>query len=192
MIKKSAAILAGGKSSRMNYKNKAFLDYRGKSFIENIIDALCDYEEIIIISNTPEEYSDLGVKVIKDIYPSQGPLSGIHAALSYIRNDYCLIVACDMPFLDREIVNYLGNLEEKYEVLIPKIAGRLQPLCGIYKKSIKYKLETKILNKENRLIKSCYDFNLKVIEDLEMNIKNLERGFFNINTEEDYIRFVEG
>ena len=47
MIKKSAAILAGGKSSRMNYRNKAFLKYEEDYFIERIIKALEDYEEII-------------------------------------------------------------------------------------------------------------------------------------------------
>ncbi|MDY2582926.1 MAG: molybdenum cofactor guanylyltransferase, partial [Clostridium perfringens] len=110
MIKKSAAILAGGKSSRMNYRNKAFLKYEEDYFIERIIKALEDYEEIIIISNNPEEYTEFGLKVFKDIYPSQGPLSGIHSALNHIKNDYCLVVACDMPFINKEVVNYLGNI----------------------------------------------------------------------------------
>ena len=116
MIKKSAAILAGGKSSRMNYRNKAFLKYEEDYFIERIIKALEDYEEIIIISNNPEEYTEFGLKVFKDIYPSQGPLSGIHSALNHIKNDYCLVVACDMPFINKEVVNYLGNIKEDYEI----------------------------------------------------------------------------
>ena len=51
MINKTLAILAGGKSSRMNYNNKALLKYKEKKFIEYIIDAGKDFKEIIIISN---------------------------------------------------------------------------------------------------------------------------------------------
>ena len=54
MINKTLAILAGGKSSRMNYNNKALLKYKEKNFIEHIIDAGKDYKEIIIISNNKD------------------------------------------------------------------------------------------------------------------------------------------
>ncbi|MTM42704.1 NTP transferase domain-containing protein, partial [Turicibacter sanguinis] len=49
MISKTLAILAGGKSSRMNYQNKAFIAYKEKQFIEHIIEAGRDFEEMIIV-----------------------------------------------------------------------------------------------------------------------------------------------
>ncbi|MGG5462413.1 molybdenum cofactor guanylyltransferase [Clostridium sp. B9] len=191
MIKKTAAILAGGKSSRMNYKNKAFLRYENSCFIEKIIKELRDYDEVIIVSNNPEEYKGLGVKVIKDVYPSQGPLSGIHSALSHMENEYCLVVACDMPFINRDIVDYLGSIREDYEILIPRVNERLQPLCGIYKKSIKEELEKKLLKKENKLIAVCYEFKLKIIGNLDGANKDLEKNFLNINTEEEYKALIK-
>ncbi len=81
MINKTLAILAGGKSSRMNYNNKALLSYKEKKFIEHIIEAGKEYKEIIIVSNNIEEYKDFNVRVVKDIYKGNGPLSGIHSAL---------------------------------------------------------------------------------------------------------------
>ncbi|MDZ5252724.1 molybdenum cofactor guanylyltransferase [Clostridium sp. LIBA-8841] len=194
MIRKTAAILAGGKSSRMNYKNKAFLEYENNYFIERIINALSDYEEIIIISNSPEDYKGLGLKVIKDIYPSQGPLSGIHSALNYIKTDYCLVVACDMPFINKNVVNYLGSINDDYEVLIPKVEGKLQPLCAIYKKTCKELMERELLRNNNKLIKTCLNFNTKIIDDFsslrEINDKK-EKNFYNINTVEEYEKLIE-
>ena len=193
MIKKSAAILAGGKSSRMNYRNKAFLKYEEDYFIERIIKALEDYEEIIIISNNPEEYTEFGLKVFKDIYPSQGPLSGIHSALNHIKNDYCLVVACDMPFINKEVVNYLGNIKEDYEILIPKFQERLQPLCAIYKKSCKDIMEKELINNSNKLIKTCFKFSMKVVEEfpfIEKIHKKEIKNFYNINTVHEYENLI--
>ena len=59
MINKTLAILAGGKSSRMNYNNKALLNYKERKFIEHIIDAGKGYKEIIIIANKKEEYEEI-------------------------------------------------------------------------------------------------------------------------------------
>ena len=96
MINKTLAILAGGKSSRMNYNNKALLSYKEKKFIEYIIEAGKDYKEIIIISNNLQEYKGFNLRVVEDIYKGNGPLSGIHSALItqlQIRF-YALLVIC--------------------------------------------------------------------------------------------------
>ncbi|HHD2752234.1 TPA: molybdenum cofactor guanylyltransferase [Clostridium perfringens] len=193
-MKKSAAILAGGKSSRMNYRNKAFLEYENNYFIERIIKALEDYEEIIIISNNPDDYKTLGLKVFKDVYPNQGPLSGIHSALNHIKNEYCLVVACDMPFINKNVVNYLGNIKEDYEILIPEVEERLQPLCAIYKKSCKELMEKELINKSNKLIKTCMKFNVKIIKEfpfIEEIHKKEMKNFYNINTVDEYRSLIE-
>lgn len=193
-MKKSAAILAGGKSSRMNYRNKAFLEYENNYFIERIIKALEDYEEIIIISNNPDDYKTLGLKVFKDIYPNQGPLSGIHSALNHIKNEYCLVVACDMPFINKNVVNYLGNIKEDYEILIPEVEERLQPLCAIYKRSCKELMEKELINKSNKLIKTCMKFNVKIIKEfpfIEEIHKKEMKNFYNINTVDEYKSLIE-
>ena len=193
-MKKSAAILAGGKSSRMNYRNKAFLEYENNYFIERIIKALEDYEEIIIISNNPDDYKTLGLKVFKDIYPNQGPLSGIHSALNHIKNEYCLVVACDMTFINKNVVNYLGNIKEDYEILIPEVEERLQPLCAIYKNSCKELMEKELINKSNKLIKTCMKFNVKIIKEfpfIEEIHKKEMKNFYNINTVDEYKSLIE-
>ena len=64
MNDKTLAILAGGQSSRMNHRNKALMTYQDKTFIERLIEAGEDFEEVIIIANDPTPYQLLNVRVI--------------------------------------------------------------------------------------------------------------------------------
>ena len=186
-INKTLAILAGGKSSRMNYNNKALLSYKEKTFIEHIIEAGENFKKVVIVANNKELYSDFNVDVISDIYVGNGPLSGIHSALVNSSNDKVLCVACDMPLISKKTLEFLGNIEEDYEVLIPKVNDRLQPLCSIYSKKILGPVETALKNGDNKLQKLIR--NLNYVEIDEKNFK--EEEFFNINTPSDYKRLEE-
>lgn len=190
MINKTLAILAGGKSSRMNYNNKALLKYKEKKFIEHIIDAGKDYKEIIIISNNKEEYKGFNLRVVEDIYKGNGPLSGIHSALMHSNTDKVLCIACDMPLITKKTLDILGNYNGDYDVLVPLVGDRLQPLCSIYSKNIVPNLKEAISENNNKLQLLIKSLNYKVIEGNE-NIKFIEQDFLNINTEKEYHELEE-
>ena len=190
MINKTLAILAGGKSSRMNYNNKALLSYKEKKFIEYIIEAGKDYKEIIIISNNLQEYKGFNLRVVEDIYKGNGPLSGIHSALINSTTDKVLCIACDMPLITQNVLNVIGNYNGEYDVLVPRVNERLQPLCGIYSKSILPKIEEAIKEYNNKLQLLIRSLNLKVIEGDDKS-KFIERDFSNINTEKEYRELEE-
>lgn len=190
MINKTLAILAGGKSSRMNYNNKALLTYKEKRFIEHIIEAGKDYKEVIIISNNLEEYKGFNLRIVEDIYKGNGPLSGIHSALINSTTDKVLCIACDMPLITKETLNIIGSYQEEYDVLVPKVSERLQPLCGVYSKNIISKIEEAIKENNNKLQLLIRTLNLKVIEG-DINSKFIEQDFLNINTEKDYKELEE-
>ena len=79
----SAAVLAGGRSSRLG-RNKALLPLHGKTVIEKVIDEVrCCVGAVTIITNSPDEYAHLGYPCCADVLPGGGPLSGIHAALTH-------------------------------------------------------------------------------------------------------------
>lgn len=190
MINKTLAILAGGKSSRMNYNNKALLNYKEKKFIEYIIEAGKEYSEVIIISNNLDEYKGLNLRVVEDIYKGNGPLSGIHSALMNSNTDKVLCIACDMPLITKETLNVIGNYNEEYEVLVPRVNERLQPLCAVYSKGIISKLEEAIKENSNKLQLLIRSLNLKVIEGNNES-RFLEQDFLNINTEKEYKELEE-
>ena len=62
----SALVLAGGKSSRMNGNNKAFLKYKNKTFIENILEVLHEFNKIYVSVDNKEKYKDLDYELIED------------------------------------------------------------------------------------------------------------------------------
>ena len=185
MIDKPLDILAGGKSTRMNNNNKALLLYKEKKFIDHIIAAGKDYKEIIIVANDKSPYKSLNLRVVEDIHCGNGPLSGIHSALVNSSTDKVLCVACDMPFINRETLKVLGAYDEAYEVLVPVVSDRMQPLCAVYSKKIINKLEEELLNNNNKLQLVIKKLDYKIINGNDENLF-LEENFQNINTVKEY------
>lgn len=186
MIKKSAVILSGGKNTRMNYKTKAFLEFEGIRFIERTLNALSDYEEKIISCNDIEKYrefKDRAILVLDD-FKEIGPIGGIYSSLKKAKFSSVLIVAGDMPFLSRDILKYLGRYDFVEDALIPVVNGRIQPLCGLYKKSILGTIE-EMIKKDNYRLKSLLEnINTRYID------MNEEDNFSNINTVEEYNKLI--
>lgn len=131
----SGVILSGGKSSRME-ENKAFVKVGGKRIIDIIVERLSRYfDDIVIITNQPEIYQDLGVKVASDVIPHQGPLSGLHAGLIHTDGDAIFAVACDMPFINMDLAFYMIDLLPGFHAVAPLVKGRFQPLFAVYGRS---------------------------------------------------------
>lgn len=190
MVNKTLAILAGGKSSRMDYHPKALLQFQEKTFIEHIIKAGANFQEIIIVANNQALYKGFNLPIVEDIYKDKGPLSGIHAALHYAQTDYVLCVACDMPLIRCDLLDELGSYEEGYDVVVPEYEGRLQPLCALYSKKILGHLEERLLKNENKLQHMILSLNYKKIEQLEGRSFKAE-DFLNINTPTEFEQLCE-
>lgn len=185
-------ILAGGKSSRIG-TNKAFLQFEGKALIQRLVDLLDPiFSEVVISSNEPELYEFLEKKIIKDIFPGRGPLSGIHSTLSFTTSAKNFIISCDMPFISSELINYLINSNSDADVLLPKADGRIQPLCGIYSKSVLLEAKNLLIesvNSERNLKGSVYELLNRLKAEL-INVDQLDfyhpNLFMNINTFDDF------
>ena len=190
MIDKTLAILAGGKSSRMKYNNKALLNYKEKTFIEHIMKAGNSYKEIIIVANDSKPYEKFGLRVVQDIYKGNGPLSGIHSALQNSNTDYVLCIACDMPLTNKCVLDFMGKYHGEYDVLVPIYNEKIQPLCSVFSKRTLGKLEESLKNNENKLQKIILSLDYKAINGLEHRKFN-EIDFLNINTPNDFKNLEE-
>lgn len=182
-------ILSGGKSSRMG-TNKAFLKINQKTNIERVRDELKKLvSEIILVSNEPDAYRFLQLKTVKDKFPGQGPLAGIHAGLKASAYDVNLVVACDMPFVSSELAMRLFQLSDGYDAVIPVINGRKQPLFAVYKKEIAKEIEKCMERNNLRLMQllNHLDVFYATEEDLQgFSTDSLEQIFFNMNAPEEY------
>ncbi|MCR5631973.1 MAG: molybdenum cofactor guanylyltransferase [Eubacterium sp.] len=143
MTEYSAIILAGGESKRMGQKKSTLL-LQGKTFIEIIIDKLIDIgiSEILIsgYEYDLEKYTDTGcvLKTVKDIYEKKGPLAGIHAGLEAAAHNSVLIVTEDAPLVPIDFMKQLMQEHEENDssITVTRSGDRLQPLLGIYDKSL--------------------------------------------------------
>src|SRR3954470_6285188 len=114
----------------MPSSDKAFLSLDGRFLIEHAIYQARVADDIYIVG-PKEKFSAYG-RVVLDIFPDAGPLGGIHAALKKTRTDRNLFLPVDMPFLKREFLLYLLEvaLKNSATVTVPRMNGRLQPLCA--------------------------------------------------------------
>lgn len=196
--KVTAVVLAGGASSRMGV-NKALLKLGDKTMIERVVNPLKDiFEEVIVVTNSPHEYKMLkDVVFIKDhpITEKRNSLIGLYSGLVECKTDYMFVTGCDMPFINKDLINYMANLTEEEkgkekDVIIPFIGGHYQPLYAIYRKSAIPEFENLI--KANRYKITDVLLNLQVMKIIEEVVKDYDfkmTCFENINTYKQYLGF---
>ena len=186
-------ILSGGKSSRMG-EDKAFMPLSGKPIIEILIDKLSLlFKDLIIITNSPQLYKKYGLKTYADILKDRGPLGGIHAGLTYSKNRYSFVVACDMPYVNLELVRFMSATIEGYDLVVPEENGQFEPLCAFYSKNCIKTIEDQ-LHKNNLKIRDFFSFlKVRTITENEIAAFDAEgKCFVNINTRKNYQTICRG
>ena len=183
----AGVILAGGESRRMG-RNKALLEVNGERMIETAYRCMAElFDEVLLVTNTPESYDFIPCRKIADIHQGKGPLGGIHAALTNSAAERAFVTACDMPGLNPQLIRELCSIKDGGDVVIPETPGGLEPLHTVYAKSCLPKME-KMLQAGERRILSFFDL---------AQVRLVPRGriaaldpdfasFRNINTQEDY------
>ncbi len=133
-MKASGAVLVGGKSRRMGV-DKPLIPFGGQRMIERVVGALGQVvEEVLLVGQGAARLNWLGLPCLEDLLPG-GPLAGIYTALAAARHSHCLIVACDMPFLDPSLLAYLLEQAPGWDVVVPYVDGHLEPLHAVYARS---------------------------------------------------------
>ena len=156
MTEYSAIILAGGKSRRMGQK-KALLKIEGRGFVQIIRDKLLKLgiEDIILsgFAKTCEK-----TRYVKDRFEGQGPLAGIHAGLEAASHDSVIVIAEDAPLVPVEFLEKLCQIHEERSglVTVASCERRIQPLLGIYDKSLAKNCE-RILTDNKRKVMSLLE-----------------------------------
>ena len=125
-------ILSGGKSSRMG-ENKAFLPINGERLIDRTVRLFrMVFREVIIVTTSPLDYLDQNAAGVTDIYPGKGALGGIYTGLFYAREEHAFIAACDMPFLNRALLDHMISRLSGYDIVVPATPEGPEPLHAVY------------------------------------------------------------
>ncbi len=186
----SIAVQAGGRSSRMGH-DKALLPVAGKRLIEHVlgqVEGLSD--DLFVTTNHPKPLVDLELRLVPDDVPGQGALHGLMTALRNARHDNVLVLACDMPFLERGLIEYLLSLAGQADVIIPLVDEEFEPMLAIYRASVCLPaIERALADGGRRMISFFNDVNVHAVEtEIVDRLDSARRSFFNINTPEDALK----
>lgn len=184
--------MAGGKNSRMQ-KNKAFLELRGRSLVERSLEVLQTvFSEVLISSNQPELFASYGVRVIPDLIRDKGPLGGVYTGLSTAVHEVSFFVACDMPFLQANIIRYLAQYVNEFDVVVPHGKAGLHPLHAFYRRNCLPFIEDNLKAQRLKIIDLYSDCRVRYVEFPELApFGNLSKIFCNINTPEEWADIQE-
>lgn len=131
----AAYILAGGESSRMG-RNKALLEIGGEALIERTARLVGEVVEKPIVVAPKAMFAGFGLECAEDDWPGAGPLGGIATALRATKTEWNLVVACDLPYLTKEWLDYLAERAKASpaDAVIPENTRGAEPLCAFYRK----------------------------------------------------------
>lgn len=178
----SGVVLAGGRSTRMKF-NKAFAEIGGKSSLQIILDKFNTvFSETIIICNNPELYAGMTDKIYTDVYPSLGPVAGIHSGLYHASSDMVFVLACDIPFIDTRLMGFMMDQLGGYQAVVPQVGGRLQPLAALYSRSCLPVFERCLQEDKLKLVRVFEELDTLIIPETELaRFGKVEEIFFNVN-----------
>jgi len=175
-------ILAGGESRRMG-QPKHLLPTSGGTVIEYLIGKLSSlFVETLVVGRKLNPEGE-GFRIVEDARPEQCPLVGIYSGLSAAKTDSCFVLACDLPSVKPELVQYLLSRAVGVDIVVPIINGYYEPLCAAYRRTaIPVIQET--LDRGALKITEIYD-RLRLRKVSEQEVKRFDSelsSFVNLNT----------
>jgi molybdopterin-guanine dinucleotide biosynthesis protein A len=185
----TAFVLAGGKSSRMG-ADKALLQLPGQTLLQRALGLARSVSEDVRIVGVREKFGEFA-PVVEDKYPNRGPLGGIHAALSATTNPFNLILAVDLPFLEKRfLLHLLAEARASGAVVtVPRAAGGLQPLCAVYRREFAALAEQALAAGRNKIDTLYAQTTVRIIEEDELVRFAFSPAMFdNLNTPEEWER----
>jgi len=175
-----AVIFAGGKSSRMG-QDKALLPFKAFSTLTQFQHhKLSQYFNTVYISCKANKFN-FEANLILDTYKASSPLIGIVSIFETLKVDEIFILSVDTPLVDKEIFNTLVEKQEShYDATIATSPKGLEPLCGVYRRSILPYAYKQIEQNNHKLIRL-----LEIAKTKKVFFKE-EKPFTNLNYFKEY------
>ncbi len=179
-------ILAGGSSKRYG-KNKAFLEIGGVRLIDGLVSKMKEiFNNVAIVCNKKHLYEYLGVPVYEDIVKGLGPIGGLFTGLKKITGNSGFFIACDMPFINKDLIHYMIEIKGSHEAVIPLLENEVEPLFAVYSRSCLQPIKN-LIDSECFKVRALYgQISVRYVTEKEINkFDSPGRLFININKPED-------
>jgi molybdopterin-guanine dinucleotide biosynthesis protein A len=191
-------ILAGGQSRRMG-SDKAQIRWDSGTLLSHAVEVMSTVVSEVFILGSPQAGSS-PVIAIPDEFPGRGPLAGIHAALKHSSTKWNLVLAVDLPLVPPGLLGFIAakSNESPTLAIVPRIDGRLQPLCAAYNRNFLPEIEHAVVNNDlsiHRLLERHgtgimeKNKDVEIIEEDEIIAQGFQPEMLtNVNTPEDLER----
>src|SRR5258708_30501382 len=180
-----AAILAGGRATRFEGRDKSALTIEGRTILDRQVESLAPLtRDILIVGRaTPP-----GARTIADRVADCGPLGGLDAALAAARGDPLILLACDMPFVTAAFLAHLVDLaaDPAVDVVVPETERGYHPLCAVYRRTVADPAARRLDMRRLEMIDMLAELRVRVVPSAEVErFGDRHRLLANVNTPAD-------
>jgi len=171
-------------------QDKAFLMLGGETLLQRALKLGQSVAGEAVIVGEVARFMKFG-RAVEDVYPDHGPLGGIHAALRASSTPLNLILAVDLPLLEREFLSYMAAEASRSGamVTVPRTRDGLQPLCAVYHRDFGELAEKALHAGRNKIDPLFSQTETRVINDQELTRMGFNLAMFrNLNTPEEAAR----
>lgn len=182
-------IQAGGESRRMG-QDKGLVDFLGEPLIQRVVSRIRPIaDEILVTTNKPEAYQFLNIPLFKDVIPNHGALGGLYTALNAASSPIVAVIACDMPFVNPALLEFLIQEMEQsdMDIVIPRSKNGLEPLHAVYRQETCLPHIRKAIESEKWRVDSWFgEVKRRIMPPEKIQIYDPAfLSFLNVNTPEE-------
>jgi len=188
----TGVILAGGESTRMG-KNKAFIEINGTRIIDRTVSLFREiFDDVLLVTNRPLDYLSLNVRIVTDLVPGKGSLGGIYTGLFFSSSPKAFFVGCDMPFLDKRVIEYFLSLAQTADIVVQRTKDYWEPLHAIYPRTLLKPIERLFQQGELTIFKAYQGGKVREVTGEELKPYDPDlHTLSNINTPEELKKLLE-
>lgn len=186
----SGIVLAGGQSRRLG-RDKAVEPINGQPLIQRVVERVrqVSCETVVVVADQERGDAlplDKEARIALDIYPGKGSLGGIFSGLSAAQEEWGVVVACDMPFLNLDLLRYMASWRGDVDAVVPVLEGRPEPTHSIYAKACLPHIEARLKANDLKISGFFDEVRVKYVNEDEIVKFDPEYlSFFNINSPAD-------
>lgn len=186
----TALILAGGDSSRMG-QDKAALVLDGATLLERVTDTMRGLFPGVLVS-VRQPRAEVALPQVCDAEADGGPLAGLVAGLAEVDTPWMFVLACDMPFIQPAIVARMAELRGEHQAVVPRVGGHPQPLAAFYAVRALETMRARLAGEDRSLRGVLRELDVRYVEETELREWDPQlRGFFDLDTPQDYLAALE-
>ncbi|WP_121821596.1 molybdenum cofactor guanylyltransferase [Halostella salina] len=197
----TGVIVAGGRSTRFGEADKAVAELAGTPMIRRVADRIAPAVDALVVNCRTDQTAAIRealagyerpVTYAEDPEPDEGPIAGIRTGLRAVGDEYALVVACDMPFVDPNVATLLFERAEGHDAAVPRRGEHVEPTHAVYRASAMAAACEDTLAAGNRKVADALaDLDYVAVDEADIRAVGSLDTFENVNTREGFAAAAE-